>query len=148
METRLKDLMAPLPQKLQNLLMTRIKEFERTSEKTMNLPAPINELHPVDEFVKEGKLKDQQIYLLHGTKDERAPYSAAETIRDTLAANGYQVELIPLEGAGHYRDDWQPDPAQPKKKPLKTVLRNDEHKEILRNIFAAPPAASQGSEIS
>jgi pimeloyl-ACP methyl ester carboxylesterase len=142
-ETRLQEMMAPLPTRLQTWLMTRIKDFEQTSKTTMKLPAPINALHPVDEFVKEGKFKDQEIFILHGTNDERAPYSAAVSIRDTLAANGYKVELIPLEGAGHYRDDWQPDPAHPKKKPLKTVLRNDEHKEILRNIFAAPPAASK-----
>ena len=146
-ESRLQDLTKNLPTWLKDYLMGRVKAFEESSQETMKLPAPINKLHPINEFVKAGQLfKNLNILLLHGTADQRASYSAAITIRDMLAQHDYNVRLAPLEGAGHYREYEQPNPKD-KDKPLKlkTVLRDEAHKQELRNFFADPPVARQSS---
>jgi acetyl esterase/lipase len=39
--------------------------------------------------------------IIHGTKDDIVPFAQGEMMRDRLAAAGVEVELLPIEGAGH-----------------------------------------------
>jgi acetyl esterase/lipase len=39
--------------------------------------------------------------IIHGTKDDIVPFAQGEMMRDRLAAASVEVELLPIEGAGH-----------------------------------------------
>jgi pimeloyl-ACP methyl ester carboxylesterase len=134
-EPRIQDLIKNRGPKFQTWFMERVKEFEVNSQEKMKLPAPLNTLHPAEEFVKAGLMKDHRILLLHAKDDQRAAYSQAEAIYDKLNKHGYNVNLVQLQG-DHYCADWQPDPEHPEKKPLKTVLRQDpEHLKALETFL-------------
>jgi alpha-L-fucosidase 2 len=48
--------------------------------------------------------------LLHGTKDEDVPYEQSVEMCAAMKAAGAHCELIPLEGAPHGMDHWEPHP--------------------------------------
>ena len=55
--------------------------------------------------------KDMPPFLLmHGTKDEDVPYEQSVEMCSAMKDAGAQCELIPLEGAPHGMDHWEPRP--------------------------------------
>ncbi|MEO6570350.1 MAG: alpha/beta hydrolase [Ilumatobacteraceae bacterium] len=48
------------------------------------------------------------VLLLHGTDDTMAPFGQSELLRDALVVVGASVELVAVEGAGHFFDGVDP----------------------------------------
>src|SRR5207244_3989673 len=44
----------------------------------------------------------RQQVLVHGTEDDSVPYEISKTYRDAAVAAGDEVELVMLEGTGHF----------------------------------------------
>jgi alpha-beta hydrolase superfamily lysophospholipase len=111
------------PRAVQHWFLRRVHSFEKNSDTSMQLPAPIHQLFPADLYTEAGRFKDKPILILHGKKDTRTSYAQGEEILKTLNQKGFKAKLVALN-ANHFINDWKPTPGRSR---YRAILRDDLH---------------------
>ena len=110
-----------LPTVFRKWILNRVRDFVKSSSKTMQLPEPLNQLNPAKLYTQMGQFKNKPILILHGMQDTRTPFNQGESNLKVLERAEYRARLVPLV-ADHTRCDWQP---IPKGKRYQTCLRDE-----------------------